>query len=422
MKILCTGDIHIGRRSSRVPTHLDGPALSCGSAWLRVVDRAIAEEADLVCVTGDLIDRANRYLEAIGTLEAGIRKLVDAGIEVVMVAGNHDYDVLPALVDGLDAPNVRLLGRGGQWERYTVERRGTRVHIDGWSFPHSHQLSSPLRAYQPIHDGNPVLALLHADLEVRGSRYAPILVSEIRRHPEVLFLLGHVHQPRFVREDGGAKYVYPGSPQPIDRAETGRHGAMLLHVRNRDIEVEPIALSTVRYEPLDLNVDGIEAPEALDAALAAAVGAALDAIVPDSDHLRLVRFRVRLVGPTRIARELEGRMAELSQDLELPRGDVLGTVESFWSQVSPAHDLDALAAGVGAPAILAGLLNGSRRDERLTNQLKRLVAEIHGSRSFAELGGGHEDLAAMEREAEDELRRAATILLDQLIAQKEARG
>ena len=78
MKILCTGDIHIGRRSSRVPTHLDGPAFSCGSAWLRVVERAIAEEADLVCVTGDLIDRANRYLEAIGTLEAGIRKLVDA--------------------------------------------------------------------------------------------------------------------------------------------------------------------------------------------------------------------------------------------------------------------------------------------------------------------------------------------------------
>ncbi len=422
MKILCTGDIHIGRRSSRVPPHLDGPAHSCGSAWLRVVDRAIAERADVVCVTGDLVDQANRYLEAIGTLEAGIQRLVEAGIEIILVAGNHDHDVLPALVDSLKAPAVRLLGRGGHWERVTIERGDARVHIDGWSFPHSHHLSSPLRAYQPAHDGAPVFALLHADLEVRGSRYAPVLEAELRRHSDVFFLLGHVHQPRVVREEAGANYLYPGSPQAIDRGETGRHGAVLLHVRGGEVEVELIALSTVRYEPVDLVVDGIEAPEELDAVLASTVGAALDGIVTNSDHLRVVRFRVRLAGRTRLGRELETRLGELSQDLELPRGEVVGTVESFWSQVVPAHDLEELASGVGAPAILAGILNGSRRDERFAGQVKRLVSEIQGSRSFAELGGGHEELAAMEIEAEEELRRAATILLDQLMAQKATRS
>lgn len=422
MKILCTGDIHIGRRSSRIPPHLDGPVFSCGSAWLRVVERAIADRVDLVCVTGDLVDQANRYLEAIGTLEGGLQRLAGAGIEVVLVAGNHDHEVLPKLVDGLGTANVRLLGRGGRWERYTVARGDARVHIDGWSFTHSHHLSSPLRSYRPAADGAPVVALLHADLEVRGSRYAPILLSEMRAHPGVLFLLGHVHDPRNVREDGGARYIYPGSPQAIDRAETGRHGAVLLHLRDGGFEPEEIALSTVRYESLDLPVDDLLSPEDLDSALAGAVGAAMDDLTADSDHLRLVRFRVRLVGRTRIGRELEARLAEVAQDLELPRGEMLGSVESYWSGMSPAHDLGSLAAGVGAPAILAGILDGSRRDDRFTAQLKRLVAEIHGSRPFAEIGGGHEDLAEMELEAEEELRRAATILLDQLMAQKEARA
>src|SRR5690606_34254660 len=135
MKLLCTGDLHLGRRSSRLPSHLDGRTHSCAGCWDQVVALALEESVDVVALSGDLVDRDNRFYEAVGPLESGLRRLADAGIEIVAVAGNHDHDVLPRLVDALGPEAFRLLGRGGVWERATVRRGGRVLHIDGWSFP-----------------------------------------------------------------------------------------------------------------------------------------------------------------------------------------------------------------------------------------------------------------------------------------------
>src|SRR5690606_22279419 len=121
----------------------------------------------------DIIDRANRFYEAIGALESGLRTLSAAGIEVVLVSGNHDHDILPLALESLDAPGIHLLGQGGEWERRTIERRGTRLHLDGWSFPAAWHEESPLASYALPADGTPTLALLHADLDQPRSVYAP---------------------------------------------------------------------------------------------------------------------------------------------------------------------------------------------------------------------------------------------------------
>jgi hypothetical protein len=89
MKILCSGDLHLGRRSSRLPAGVDAGAHSATAAWKALVELAIAERVDLVALSGDLVDRANRYFEAFGPLEAGVRRLTAAGIPTVAVAGNH---------------------------------------------------------------------------------------------------------------------------------------------------------------------------------------------------------------------------------------------------------------------------------------------------------------------------------------------
>ena len=94
MKILCAADVHIGRRPSRLPERIDTGSLSCARAWEAIVDRAISEKVDLLLVAGDLVDEKNRYYEAAGPVEAGVRALADAGIELIAVAGNHDVYAL----------------------------------------------------------------------------------------------------------------------------------------------------------------------------------------------------------------------------------------------------------------------------------------------------------------------------------------
>lgn len=427
MKILCSADFHIGRRSSRLPAHLDGERHSPAEAWTRCVDRAIAERVDLLVVAGDLIDHDNRFLEAIGAVEAGVRRLRAAGVQVAMVAGNHDHALLPAIVDALagegedGGADVRLLGRGGVWERMTLQLAGGTLHVDGWSFPRPHVTASPLATYAPERKGEPTLALLHADVDQVGSRYAPLALPEMRAHPGTCFVLGHVHAPRALREPGGACFVYPGSPQALDPAETGSRGVCLLELTGEEVGFRMLPLSTVRYDTIELSADGLERAEGIDARLyEAARGALAAAVEADGEHLRHLRLRLRVVGRTPFAREIESRLGELAGDLDLTLDAASASIESVACDFAPAHDLAGLAGGIGAPAELARLLLAvdSAAGRRLAAEVARVAAEVHGSRAFVEVGGGLDDLAALEAQAEVELRRAAVLLLDELMAQK----
>lgn len=418
MKILLTGDVHIGRRSTRLQDRVDSHRHSCSAAWARIVELAISEAVDLVVITGDLVDQANRYLEAIGPLERGIGRLASAGIRAVAVAGNHDHDVLPALVDSLATDRFRLLGRRGDWERLTVEAGGARIHLDGWSFTRAHHPDSPLRGYEPTRDGAPILALLHADLDQPTSRYAPIATPELRRFPDVTFLLGHVHARRVVRESGGATAIYPGSPQAMDPGEPGEHGVTLLRLESGGFTVESVPLSTVRYETLDVSVLGLDRPEDIDRRLADVVREHVAAMGPAIDRLESVRYRLRLIGASSIGRLLESRLDQLSQEFEFPAGSGSATVESFSVETTPAYDLDALSRGLGAPALVARLLRDGDADPVLRAELDRVAETVYTSRSFMEVAGHDEDLAALREAARAELKRATANLLDELFLQK----
>src|SRR5690625_7078630 len=104
INILVTGDIHLGRRSGSI----DNSSLygSTRYIWEEIVSRAIESSIDIVALTGDVVDRDNRYFEAIGPLQEGFEKLENAGIQVVVIAGNHDFDVLPELL--VDRKSTRL--------------------------------------------------------------------------------------------------------------------------------------------------------------------------------------------------------------------------------------------------------------------------------------------------------------------------
>jgi DNA repair protein SbcD/Mre11 len=417
LKILLTADVHVGRRSSRLPSKADGHTHSCAAAWGRIVDCALAEKVDLLVIAGDLIDESNRYLEAVGAVEQGLKRLAGAGIETIVVAGNHDHEVLPQVVDSIGSDTIRLLGRQGKWERYTVERRNERIHFDGWSFPHSHFPSSPLQNYAPTLDGTPTVALLHADLEQPRSPYAPLFLAELRRHSSVLFFLGHVHAPWIEEEPGGARFIYPGSPQAIDRGETGDHGVWVVENRGSQFHFRQVPLSTIRYLPVELSVDDVERVDEVDNRLYAAVRARA-ASAGTSGPVRCVRCRVHVTGRTRFQRQIEQRLTELAGELEVWNDETAVSIDSFDFDTQPAHDLRALAKGLGAPAILATLLEDPELNRGLAAELRRVVTEIHGSRSFAEVAGGEDDLEALQLLALDEVRRSANLLLDDLLQQK----
>lgn len=435
MKILCAGDLHLGRRSSRLPRRLDGRAHSAAGGWERIVDLALREGVDVVALSGDLVDRENRFYEAVGPLEAGLRRLAAAGITTVAVTGNHDFDVLPRLADSLasggsgsdtadasgsatsgpaasgSAP-LRLLGRGGVWERATIRRGDRVVHLDGWSFPSQYVRESPLSSYElPVPDDGVVLGLLHADLEQPGSPYAPVLLPELRARPVDFWLLGHIHAPYLHEGAGLAPVLYPGSPQALDPGERGAHGAWIVTIEpGRRFGARFVPLSTVRYDEVVIDLTGAADTGEVDGRVLEGVRAHLAAL-EDDGVLRCVSCRLRVVGRTAVHRQLASHLENLTTDLALSERGMTGLAEKVEVATRPAYELAELARGgdpVGVLArILVGLEGGAAEvaaegagsdtgaptsfddeEARLLRDAERAAAEVARARAYLALGDG----------------------------------
>ncbi|MQA90553.1 MAG: DNA repair exonuclease [Gemmatimonas sp.] len=426
MKILCSGDLHLGRYPTRLPAGVPRESASVSERWLAMVELAIEEGAEVVALSGDLVDRANRYFEAFGPLEEGLRRLGEAEIVTVAVAGNHDFDVLPRLARSLPAERFRLLGEGGQWEREVVRtRRGEELEVHGWSFPAEQFVGDPLQGYGlEADEGCPVLGLAHCEVDGWRSRYGPVSARALRARPPGFWLLGHIHQPRLLEEAGAGALLYPGTPQPLDPGEPGPHGVWWVETEeDRFGEPEFRPLATVRYEAVDVDVDGAQTVGEVQARL-------LDAVTEERDQTMegagvrpsWLSIHARLTGRTRVAqRAIEAEVSAHIGDLELG-GEARCRVDRIDIATLPRLELEELARGGDATGHLAELLL------RLDSSLPEVAALVEKSGAAAERvvrSSAYLPLRARAAgapplpEAAEVLRRQAYRLLEELVVQKE---
>ncbi|NOZ79687.1 MAG: DNA repair exonuclease, partial [Acidobacteria bacterium] len=181
--VLFTGDIHLGRRPPALEAVLgaigiDPSEISAVAAWRAAVAYACERGVRAVVLAGDVVEGENDRFEAFGHLEAGARRLVDAGIPVLAVAGNHDAIALPLLAERI--PAVTLLGAGGCWESRPVPGPGAVIDLLGWSFPDRIVREDPTldptfsEAIASRRSGAHLVGVVHGDLDAPGSAYAPI--------------------------------------------------------------------------------------------------------------------------------------------------------------------------------------------------------------------------------------------------------
>lgn len=431
MRLLLTGDLHIGRTSTRF--RAGGVSeLTSRSAWTRIVEAALEWRCDAILLSGDVADQENGFWEAVGPLREGQERLAAAGIRTVAVAGNHDHSVLGRLADTLDPAHFTLLGRGGRWERLTLEREGTPVlHIDGWSFPSGRVTDSPLEGYHlPPDRGVPTLGLIHGDLDAPASVYAPLASAELRAKPVEGWLLGHIHAPALHAGGAGGPWIlYPGSPQALHPGETGAHGVWMVEVTGGGVASPRLRpLSTTRYESLQVDVGGIRDPEALEPHLLHTVTEAASRLLDESgDALRHLSLRLTLTGQTRIPEAIPGVLEALTRSepegiLQVERVRI--HLDGAGDATVPHLDLEEAAAGpsaLGTAARLVLVLEGRREPaagerqevevlvERTRSRLERLRRE----RVFQPLRSG----AVTELEVREHLREEARRLLGALASQ-----
>lgn len=427
VRLLCTGDLHLGRHPSCVPP--DARHLSVEAVWHSTVDCAIEHRVDALVLTGDVADDSNQYFEAIGPLRSGIQRLVDAGIPVFAVAGNHDYHVLPRLAQAFPDSGFHFLGAGGTWESVPLYRDGEPVcWIAGWSFPERYATVSPLDTVALPDTSLPIVALLHGELDAApGCRYGPLKCSDLERYPVAAWLLGHIHRPAY-RPLNGAFALYPGSLQPLDPGEEGLHGPWIVDVHpGGEATARQVRIATLSYTSLDVDLTGFDDYELFERHVDASVHEHLKHYAADAEGLRQVVIRLRLTGRTALHRRLETECDSLAQNLRPSYGTVEGIIDRISVDTRPPFDLQRLAERRTAPGVIARLILELEEDEandadlrpehrRLFENLDRKLDEVHRAPAFRPIRDLHRPDLDLHFQRKV-LIRQAHLLLDALLAQ-----
>lgn len=418
--VLCTADIHIGRRPSQLPDRFNPTAFSPRRVWEDIAAAAVDRGVDAVVVAGDLVDNENRYAEAFGAVESVAATLAAADIPLVVVAGNHDADVLPDLADAID--HLQLLGGDGTWERrsLTAADGETRFHLDGWSFPGRYYHESPLATYDLPDDGVPRLGVVHADVSDED-RYAPVAVDDLAASGHAAWVLGHLHVPG-PRHDN-PPVLYPGSLQPLDPSETGSHGAWLLSAESDGtVDTEPLGLATLQYHEVVVSAT----PEqGVHDVVDTAHEQLRDAVTNCGTETDLLAADLVIEGRTDANADLRNRRGEFEQ-IELTDGGTTVRVVDVDITTRPSIDLAEHAGNDDPIGYLAGLLRALDGDDSLDpyqdviETAHASVRETHDSNAYRELKS-HDETYTRPTEAETKeiLRQQARQLVDAFVEQQE---
>lgn len=256
MRLLHTSDWHLGRS-------LHGHSLinAQGTAVAEMVDAAIDRDVDLFIVAGDVFDRAVPPVEALRILNDAVARLDAAGIQVVLIAGNHDSGERLSLYADVLREGVRIVGDPHELTMPVVcgdEHGEVLVYSLPFLDPDFARVELAEDPGEPLarsHDAvmTQALALIDRDRMSRGNPRSiaiahafviasePAEVSESERDiavggvesvPVARFgagfdyvALGHLHRPQQV---GGASVRYSGSLLRYSLSEAAHEKSFLI--------------------------------------------------------------------------------------------------------------------------------------------------------------------------------------------------
>ena len=250
LRVLHTADVHLDSDGG-------GPAQQAAHnergrrGFRRIVDRALADQVDLVLIAGDLFDHNRASDETIAFVRRELDRLHQP---VVILPGNHDALRANAIYDRRDfsagASHVHVIrGLNGQ----TIEFPELDAVVWGRAMEEHTPEFQPLAQLPSRDAGRWSLVMAHGFFfaeRQRPDRSSPIFADEIRDAGWDYLALGH-HHARTDVSQGGVAAHFAGAPM-IEWGPGDPEGAVLrveLSVeRGVRVEPRPLAARAVREE------------------------------------------------------------------------------------------------------------------------------------------------------------------------------
>ncbi len=311
MKLVHAADLHLDSALHGLTRYESAPADEIRGATRRaftnLVSLCLEERAGLLVIAGDLFDGDWRDVSTGLFFAKELNKLCQAGVRVAWIRGNHD--AVSQIRKSVRLPDAVIELSHERAETRVLDELGVAVH--GRSFARRDVTEDLAATYPERIAGALNVGLLHTALEGRSGhdRYAPTRVETLVNRGYEYWALGHVHQREVVHRE--PYLVFPGNLQGRHARELGEKGATLVSYEgDRITSVEHRSLDVVRWAELNVSVSSAQT---FDDVLSAAHEELKRAAEAAQD--RLLAFRVKVSGPTRLDAQLRAGRDKLREEL-----------------------------------------------------------------------------------------------------------
>ena len=323
-----------------------------------------------------------------------VNSLVNAGIPVVVIRGNHDAANL--MTSSLPLPSnpdgSEIMMSADKVDCRVFEQLGIAVH--GRSFGQRAEKENMTRQYPSPHSGMFNLGLLHTSL-VGGEGhepYAPCTPEQLTAKEYDYWALGHIHLRGEHGTPDGAPIVFSGNIQGRHIRESGAKGCVIVDVDSRDKTTRTFhTLDVVRWEMCTIDTSAMkhvdEIVDRFQSWLLETLGTIGD---------RLLVARVRLVGNTRLHGDVHRQCRQIEANLRsiaVTYGEDQAWLEAVRVRTSPESDpitsqeLDGPLESVSA--VLRELQQSDDLAELVAKELapltKKMPADASGDQNSIEI-------------------------------------
>ncbi len=348
-------------------------------AFENAISLALRQQVKFVLLAGDVYDGDWKdYNTGLYFIRQAAR-LREAGIPLVVIAGNHDAANRMTL--SLKLPdNVHYLS-SKQPQTLHLEDVGVAIHGQGFATAAVHDDLSA--NYPPAVRGCLNIGLLHTCASGRAGheRYAPCTVEGLRAKEYDYWALGHIHTREVLCRE--PHIIFPGNPQGRHIRETGEKGCVLVEVGSSG-QLNPVfhGLDVLRWELIDIELGPQAAPAAATFDEVLALVAARLTAVKSAAGDRTLAARVELRGTTELHARLLADTRRLtneirSQAITVGAGSIW--LEKVVVRTQPVAAPQTLIADgpLGEIAALAAELRGGTFDlgDELAELLRKLPPE-----------------------------------------------
>jgi exonuclease SbcD len=259
MKFIHAADIHLGspfQGLKNTPSDVRERVVnSTGKAMKNMVQEAIKNAVDFVCIAGDLFDNPEPDLETLNLAIDQLEVLSDANIPVFLSYGNHDYsnNKIPSAIF---PENVKIFGDEVETKSLTLQD-GTTVGITGFSYNKRAEINARIEEYSNKNNQFDFqIGMLHGSMDGLKSseaHYAPFTMTQLLGKNYDYWALGHIHKRQTLNES--PIVAYSGNTQGRHINESGPRGISLVTIDQQgSTAVQFLRTDVVEWVDVEMTV------------------------------------------------------------------------------------------------------------------------------------------------------------------------